>query len=70
MKLNIGGTSKHLEMKTPANFLNAMHNPLLKPRIVEIVDARDHAELLKVLNRGGPHPLDRFASQLRWNPGS
>ena len=20
--------------------------------------------------RGGPHPLDRFASQLRWNPGS
>ena len=21
-------------------------------------------------HRGGPHPLDRFASQLRWNPGS
>ncbi len=21
-------------------------------------------------NRGGPHPLDRFSSQLRWNPGS
>ncbi len=20
--------------------------------------------------RGGPHPLDRFSSQLRWNPGS
>ena len=19
--------------------------------------------------RGGPHPLDRFSSQLRWNPG-
>ncbi len=23
-----------------------------------------------VVGRGGPHPLDRFASQLRWNPGS
>ncbi len=22
------------------------------------------------VSRGGPHPLDRFASQLRWNPGS
>ena len=50
MKLNVGGTTKHLEMKTPANFTNAMHNPLLKPRIVEIVDARDHTELLKLLN--------------------
>ena len=20
--------------------------------------------------RGGPHPLDRYSSQLRWNPGS
>ena len=50
MKLNVGGTTKHLEMKTPANFTNAMHNPLLKPRIVEIVDAHDHTELLKVLN--------------------
>ena len=20
--------------------------------------------------RGGPHPSDRFSSQLRWNPGS
>ena len=50
MKLNIGETTKHLEMKTPANFTNAMHNPLLKPRIVEIVDARDHTELLKLLN--------------------
>ena len=22
------------------------------------------------VERGGPHPLDRFSSQLRWNPGS
>ena len=22
----------------------------------------------KVVIRGGPHPLDRFSSQLRWNP--
>ena len=21
-------------------------------------------------DRGGPHPLDRCSSQLRWNPGS
>ena len=23
-----------------------------------------------VVVRGGPHPLDRCSSQLRWNPGS
>ena len=23
----------------------------------------------EVRHRGGPHPLDRFSSQLRWNPG-
>ena len=50
MKLNVGGTTKHLEMKTPANFTNAMHNQLLKARVVEIVDARDHNELVKILN--------------------
>ena len=24
----------------------------------------------KSVERGGPHPSDRFSSQLRWNPGS
>ena len=24
----------------------------------------------EVEDRGGPHPLDRCSSQLRWNPGS
>ena len=28
------------------------------------------AEAVPYAGRGGPHPLDRFGSQLRWNPGS
>ena len=50
MKLNIGGTTRQIQMKSAADFKSAMYNPLLKPRVVEIVDARDHTELLKVLN--------------------
>ena len=34
-----------------------------KGRTLGSVDIIDREE------RGGPHPLDRFSSQLRWNPG-
>ena len=27
------------------------------------------AQTTRAEERGGPHPLDRFSSQLRWNPG-
>ena len=27
-------------------------------------------ETFGIEGRGGPHPSDRFSSQLRWNPGS
>ena len=50
MKLNVGGTTRQIQMKTPANFTNALHSPLMKPHILEIVDPRDHTELLKLLN--------------------
>ncbi len=33
-------------------------------------DSVQQAEIYERALRGGPHPLDRFASQLRWNPGS
>ena len=40
--------------------------PVIRPRgwlyASDLTSRRD--------DRGGPHPLDRFASQLRWNPGS
>ncbi len=33
-------------------------------------ETRARGRLTARMMRGGPHPLDRFASQLRWNPGS
>ena len=35
---------------------------------VVVADNRSAKVYLGSSNRGGPHPLDRFSSQLRWNP--
>ena len=35
-----------------------------------LVSCRLFSVLASVYDRGGPHPLDRCSSQLRWNPGS
>ena len=50
MRLNVGGTTRLMQMKTATDFMTAMRSPLLKARVVEIVNARDHTELLKLLN--------------------
>ena len=59
-----------------------MVEPLVIPFVVVVRDELAHGrpeERVAVMDedpdvsqeiRGGPHPLDRFASQLRWNPGS
>ncbi len=36
----------------------------------EVLAEARRRSLLSDEHRGEPHPLDRFASQLRWNPGS
>ncbi len=39
------------------------------PDEVSRLRSKRHARrLLRAADRGGPHPLDRFSSQLRWNP--
>ena len=40
------------------------------PRNVMHVTRWSSSHLNHSMERGGPHPLDRFTSQLRWNPGS
>ncbi len=44
---------------------------LLRALLLQVLyTIRSERMLMEQLDRGGPHPLDRFASQLRWNPGS
>ena len=35
----------------------------------EAIDQVSRAVQVPAHQRGGPHPLDRFSSQPRWNPG-
>ncbi len=51
MKLNIGGTTKEIEMKTPTHFVSALKSPLLTAKVVtSVTNTTEHAALLKLLN--------------------
>ena len=51
--------------------LNRADEPLgIRVEIGTLRRETDRLDTPALQDRGGPHPLDRFASQLRWNPGS
>ena len=45
-------------------------DPAEKCLCSRVAGADESVDLLRLSRRGGPHPLDRCSSQLRWNPGS
>jgi len=51
MRINIGATTKNIEMKTPTNFASAIKSPLLTPSVVSAVtSSAEHTALIKLLN--------------------
>jgi hypothetical protein len=50
MRINIGGTTKTVEMKTPINFTNAIKSPLLTPTVIQVNESHEHNALIKMLN--------------------
>jgi hypothetical protein len=50
MRINIGGTTKTVELKTTTNFTNAIKSPLLTASVVPVNESREHTALLKLLN--------------------
>jgi hypothetical protein len=50
MRINIGGTTKTVEMKTPTNFSSAIKSPLLTPIVSSVTSSQEHNALIKMLN--------------------
>ena len=50
MKIDIGGTTKTVEMKTTTNFTNAIKSPLLTPTVIQVDQSREHHQLIRMLN--------------------